>query len=104
MASSLPGDPRVTDLVQSGKIRTALFLPQYTKDAATGELRGLGTGFVAIEIARALAARLGVAMAVIEHPTPPKAAESLATGACDIAFLGIEPSRAAGPRPSPPPP
>jgi polar amino acid transport system substrate-binding protein len=95
VASSLPGDPRVADLVQSGQIRAALFLPQYTKDTATGELRGLGTGLVAIEIARALAARLGVAMAVIEHPTPPKAVASLQTGACDIAFLGIEPSRAA---------
>jgi len=27
-------DPRVADLVQSGKIRTALFLSQYTKDSA----------------------------------------------------------------------
>jgi polar amino acid transport system substrate-binding protein len=88
-------DPRVADLVQAGKIRAALFLPQYAKDAATGELRGLGMGFVAIEIARALAARLGVEVLLIEHPTPPKALECVKTGRCDVAFLGIEPSRAA---------
>ena len=53
-------DPRVADLVQAGKIRLALFLPQYTKNPVTGELRGVGTGFLAIELARALAARLGL--------------------------------------------
>ena len=88
-------DPRVADLVKAGKIRLALFLPQYTKDPITGELQGLGMGFIAIEVARALAARLGVAMLVIENPTPPKAVECLKTGASDVAFLGIEPSRAA---------
>src|SRR6516225_9017687 len=33
-------DPRVADLVRAGKVRVALYLPQYTKDPATGELRG----------------------------------------------------------------
>ena len=33
-------DPRVADLVRAGKLRVALFLPQYTKDPVTGELRG----------------------------------------------------------------
>src|SRR5262245_8832090 len=85
-------DPRVADLVQSGKIRIALFLPQYTK-AATGEVRGLGMGIIALEVTRALATRLGVEMQVIEQPTPPKAVECLNTSACDEMFLGIEPSR-----------
>ena len=35
----------------------AIFLPQFNKDPATGEIRGVGTGFVATELARALAAR-----------------------------------------------
>jgi polar amino acid transport system substrate-binding protein len=87
-------DPRAADLVHAGKIRVALFLPQYTKDSVTGELKGVGTGFAAIEIVRVLAARLGIELLVIEYPTPPKAVESLATRACDVAFLGIEPSRA----------
>jgi len=88
-------DPRVSDLVQAGIIRTALFLPQYTRDAATGELHGVGMGFVALEITRALAARLGIEMFVAELPTPPTAVECLKTGSCDVAFLGIEASRAA---------
>lgn len=86
-------DPRVADLAQSGKIRTALFLPQYAKDSATGEVRGVGMGIMALELARALATRLGVEMQVIEQPTPPKAVECLNMSACDVMFLGIEPSR-----------
>lgn len=90
-----PVDPRIADLVQAGKIQLALFLPQYAKDAATGELKGLGMGFLALEITRALAARLGIAMAVVECPTPPTAVQCLKAGACNLAFLGIEPARAA---------
>jgi hypothetical protein len=67
-------DPRVADLVQAGKIRLALFLPGYTK-SAIGELRGVGTGAVAVEIARALAARLRVQVLLVENPTPPQVME-----------------------------
>jgi polar amino acid transport system substrate-binding protein len=52
-------------------------------------------GFVALEFTRGVAARLGVQMTVVEHPTPPAAVASIKSGACDVAFLGIEPSRAA---------
>lgn len=90
-----PADPRVADLVQSGKIRLGLFLPQYVDDPASGALRGVGTGVIAIEIARALAARLGVKASLIRLPTPTKAIEALEHGGCDMAFLGIEPTRAA---------
>src|SRR3954451_8970631 len=38
-AQEIP-DPRVADLVQAGKIRVGLFLPQFSKDAVTGELKG----------------------------------------------------------------
>ena len=91
----MAADLRVADLVQAGKIRVAVFLPQYTKDPATGALRGIGMGFVAIEMGRALAARLGVELLLIENPTPLKAVEGLKTGACDLACLGIDPSRTA---------
>ncbi len=74
-------DPRVADIVQAGRLRVAVFLPQYTKDSATGVLRGIGMGFVAIEMGRALAARLGVELLLVENPTPLKAAEGLKTGA-----------------------
>src|SRR6185295_9927580 len=72
----------------------ALFLPGYTK-SSTGELRGIGTGAVAVELARALAARLGVQVQLIENPTPPQVVACLKAGACDVAYMGIEPARAA---------
>jgi polar amino acid transport system substrate-binding protein len=83
-------DPRVADLVQAGQIRIALFLPQYTKDAVTGELRS-----VWVDVARALAARIGVKAALLEFPNPAKAIECLKAGACDAGFLGYDPARAA---------
>jgi polar amino acid transport system substrate-binding protein len=94
-ASPSLGDPRVADLVQSGKIRVALFPPQYAKDPATGELRPFGAGIVSMEIARGLARRLGVEVLLVGHPTPPKAVECVKTAACDVVIAGIEPSRAA---------
>src|SRR6202007_680693 len=90
----MAADPRITDLVRAGKIRLAVFLPQYNKDPATGEIRGVGTGFVAAALARALAARIGVEMQIIGYPTPSKAMECLKARECDLAFMGIEPSRA----------
>src|ERR1700686_1468132 len=86
-------DPRVAALAAAGAIRLALFLPQYAEDA-TG-IRGIGTGLIAIEIVGALAARLGVAAQVIKYPSPKDAVAGLQDGACDVAFLGIEPSRVA---------
>jgi polar amino acid transport system substrate-binding protein len=85
----------VADLVQARKIRLAIFLPQYTKDLRTGALRGIGMGFVAIELGRVLAARLGIELSLIEHPTPIKATEGLKSGTCDLACLGIDPLRTA---------
>lgn len=88
-------DTRVTDLVQAGQIRLALFLPQYVRDATTDELRGVGTGFIAIELMNALAKQLGIRMQIVEQPTPPKAVECLGGGGCDVMMFGIEPSRTA---------
>jgi polar amino acid transport system substrate-binding protein len=88
-------DPRVADLVQAGKIRVALFPPQYVEDRVTGELRPFAAGIVSMELARALAARLGVAVQLVGLPTPPKAVECVTTRACDVVIAGIEPSRAA---------
>ena len=83
-------DPRVADLVQSGNIRVALYLPQYTKDPVTGELRGW-----CVELVRALGERIGVAGVPVEHPTPPAAIAALKSCACDAAILGIDPARTA---------
>jgi polar amino acid transport system substrate-binding protein len=94
-APSAPADPRMADIATAGKVRLTLFLPQYDKAPVTGELRGVGTGFLALEIIRVLATRLSVEVLVIELPSPAKAVACLKDNGCDVAFLGIEPSRAA---------
>ena len=73
----------------------AIFLPQYTKDPASGTLRGIGMGFIAMEMGGALAARLGIELVLVEYPTPVTALEGVKSGACDLACLGIDPSRTA---------
>jgi polar amino acid transport system substrate-binding protein len=75
----------------ASEIRTAVFLPQYID--ADGELRGLGTGYVAIEFTPLIAERMGVPSRVIGYPTPPSVVDALETGGCDLAFMGIEPAR-----------
>ena len=81
--------------MQAGRIRSALFLPQYTKDEVTEELRGLGPGMVALELLRGIAARLGVEALLAGLQTPVEVVECLKTGTCDMAFMGITASRAA---------
>ncbi len=81
-------DPRVADLVQAGKVRVALYLPQYAKDAATGELRGW-----CVDLVHALGERLGVEGVPIENSNPAGAMASLQSGAADAAMLGIVASR-----------
>ena len=83
-------DPRVAGLVQAGRLRLALFPPQYTKDPVSGELRGAGPGPAFLDIARALAARIGVEVQLIAYQTPDEVMESLDAGACDVAFMGLE--------------
>src|SRR5947208_11115719 len=85
-------DPRVGQLVRTGKLRAGVGIvaPHWAvKDPATGELRG-----VAVEIARALAKRVGVELVMIEYPSPPSVLDGLRTGAWDVGFLAIDPSRA----------
>ena len=81
---------RVADLVKTGKLRFGLFPPQYVKDPATGDLKSAW-----VEVARALAGRIGIELVLLEHPTPPKAIECLKAGACDAIFLPRD-DRAAG--------
>ena len=91
MAHAQPApDPRVADLVRAGKVRIALFSGQYTRDPATGELKGVWA-----DVARAFAGRVGIRLVLVEHPTPPKMVECLKAGACDVGFLGYDPARAA---------
>ena len=85
-------DPRIADLVQAGKLRAGLGVvaPHWAiKDPTTGELRG-----VAVDLARAFAARLGVELLPVEYPSPTRVLDGLKDGAWDVGFLGIDQSRA----------
>src|SRR5262249_31227729 len=82
-------DRRVSDLVSAGKLRIGLFLPQYIKGPD-----GLKTT-VWIETARAYAARVGVPLVIVEHPTPPEAIACLKAGSCDQLFLPLDARAAA---------
>jgi len=86
-------DPRVADLVHAGEVRVGLHLPQFAKDPATGDIHGLGTGVVIVQIAQALAERIGVKLKLVGHPSPPALVECLKAGACDVGFLGYVPNR-----------
>jgi hypothetical protein len=77
-------DPRVAELVQAGRVRVALFLPQYTTDPVTGELRG---GPVFRDIAHALADRIGVEVRLIGYQNPREVMDGLKAGACDVGFM-----------------
>ena len=60
------------------------------KDPATGELRG-----VAVDLARELAARIGVELQQVVYPRPGAIMDGLRSNDWDVAFLGIDPARAA---------
>jgi polar amino acid transport system substrate-binding protein len=82
-------DPRIDDLVAAGKARFGTFPPQYTKDSATGELKGPW-----VEVMRALGTHMGLSVVFIEVPTPRKLVECLSAGMCDVGSLGFDPTRA----------
>ena len=66
------------------------FPPRYSKDAKTGKLTGPWA-----EVARELAAHVGVKAVLMEFSAPPAVVRCMNDGACDIAFLGFDPTRAA---------
>jgi polar amino acid transport system substrate-binding protein len=85
-------DARVADLARAGKLRAGVGVvaPHWAvKDPGTGQLRG-----VAVEVARALAARIGVELNFVEYPSPPAVLEGLKANAWDVGFLASDPSRA----------
>ena len=51
-----------------------------------------------MEIARALAAHLGVEVQLVGYPTPPTVEECLKAGACDVAIYGDQPISGRGGR------
>jgi polar amino acid transport system substrate-binding protein len=92
IAQSVKSDVRVADLVKSGKLRVGIGLGTPTlaiKNPTTGEMRG-----PALDLGRALAARIGVEFAGVEYPRPGAVIEGAPTNAWDVAFLVIDAERA----------
>ena len=86
-------DPRVADLVQTGKLRVAIGLGSPAlaiKNPATGDVRG-----PAMELGRALATRMGIEFVAIEYPRPGAILEGIPTNAWDVTFLVADSDRAA---------
>src|SRR5262245_27735297 len=86
-------DPRVADLVQAGKVRVGVHSVMYTKDPQTREVKGASVGIILLDLARALGERIGVEILPVGHPTIPEMLTCLTTGACDVGFMGPDPSR-----------
>lgn len=86
-------DPRVADLVQAGVLRFGLGLGTpltAIKDPTTGELTG-----AALEMGRALAARIGIEFKSIEYPRPGAVIDGLRSNDWDVSVLVFDPERAA---------
>jgi polar amino acid transport system substrate-binding protein len=91
-ASSGVPDAARSELAPTRKLRAGLNLANSlftTKDAATGELRG-----VSVDLMRELASRLGVPVDFVVHATPGDVADASENGTWDVAILAIEQSRA----------
>ena len=86
-------DPRVADIVQSGKLRVGLGLGSPAlalKDAKTGEVRGR-----ALDLARALATKIRVQVEPVEYPRPGAVLQGAQSNEWDVTFLVAAPDRAA---------
>lgn len=85
-------DAARAELAPHGKLRAGMNLGNTlftTKDAATGELRG-----VSVDLMQELAARLGVPLELVVHDTPGDVADAAGSDTWDVAILAIEQARA----------
>jgi polar amino acid transport system substrate-binding protein len=81
------------ELAPTGRLRAGMNTGNTlytTKDAATGELRG-----VSVDLMGELAKRLGVPLQMVVHATPGEVADAVDQGTWDVTILAIEPARAA---------
>ena len=86
-------DKVLKDLAPTGKLRAAINLGNSLlaqTDAATGQPKGITP-----DLARELGRRLGVPVELITYNAAGKVFDAASTGAWDIAFVAIEPVRAA---------
>jgi len=80
------------ELTPNGKLRVGVNLGNFllvSKDAATGELRG-----VVPDLAAELARRLGTTAELISSPGAGQVADGAKAGTWDVGFIGAEPQRA----------
>ncbi|NEX61942.1 ABC transporter substrate-binding protein [Noviherbaspirillum sp. 17J57-3] len=91
--SSAASSAAAKELAPSGKLRAAINFGNpilATKDAATGEARG-----VSVDLARELARRLGVPLELVTYPAAGKVVEGVKANEWDVAFVAIDPRRGA---------
>jgi len=91
-AGAQQADPRLADLVQAGKIRVGIH-SFYTKDFRTGELKAVSSGIMFLDVARLLGARIGIEVLPVWHPGVPEMLACVTASACDVGFMGPDPSR-----------
>ena len=92
-AAQQVSDARVADLAQAGKIRVGVHSLMYKNDPQTGEPKPASLGIILFDIAGALGARIGAEIVPVGHPTIPEMLACLTAGACDMGFMGPDPSR-----------
>ena len=95
--SVMPDSPEpavIAAFAPAGHLRVAINLGNPIlagKDAATGEARG-----VSIDLARALGARLGRCVDLLEFDAAAKSVEAVRSGRADVGFFAIDPLRGEG--------
>jgi polar amino acid transport system substrate-binding protein len=92
IASAQQADLRIADLVQASKIRVGIH-SFYTKDSRTGELKAVSSGIIFLDVARLLGARIGIEVLPVWHPGVPEMLACVTASACDVGFMGPDPSR-----------
>jgi polar amino acid transport system substrate-binding protein len=82
----------VKEFAPTGRLRAAINIgnPVLVQLDATGAPTG-----VTVDLARALAGRLGVALETVAIDSAGKSFEAIKSARCDIGFLAVEPARAA---------
>ena len=94
MSSTFTPDPAAVDLLApTGRLRASINLGNPIlagTDPATGRARG-----VSVDLAHALAGRLGVPLDTIEFPAATKSVDAVTSGLADIGFFAIDPLRGA---------
>ena len=94
MSSPVAPDPALAALLApTGRLRASINLGNPIlagTDPATGRARG-----VSVDLAHALAERLGVPLETIEFPAATKSVDAVTGGVADVGFFAIDPLRAA---------